>query len=70
MQDRRRNKPGYLTSEFWLTLLSLALIVLNEKLDLNLTCNDLILLATAAIGTYNVSRGISKRKDIPPSTPQ
>lgn len=53
-------KPGWLTSEFALSLVCLVLIVLNKPLEIGIDPLVLLGLAGAALG-YPISRGLAKQ---------
>lgn len=55
-------KPGYLTTEFWLTILSGLYMVLNTTGVLNQVNPKWSGIATAVIGAaYSISRGLAKQ---------
>lgn len=54
-------KPGYLTTEFWLTVLTGGITALNATGVMNQIPNKWAAIATAIIGAaYSISRGQAK----------
>ena len=53
------NKPGFKSTEFWLTLLMILLVAFNKKLGLDLDIEAVIGIATMS-GIYSVARSAPK----------
>jgi hypothetical protein len=56
-------KPGYKTSEFWLTLATAAAAILNRKLGLDIS-PEVLLTVAGTVGAYAISRMGTKRAAI------
>lgn len=52
-------KPGYLTSEFWLTVLVVVAATVLRLTD-DIDADAWMVVAGGATGLYNVSRGLAK----------
>lgn len=54
-------KPGYKTTEFWLTVLALVVSSLQEAVGLfHITDSRVLLFQTFVVGAYTLSRGFAK----------
>lgn len=59
--EPERPKPGVQTSEFWLTVVALAVLVAAEPLGLHMTEDLRAILVASVIGVYAAGRSLVKR---------
>jgi hypothetical protein len=54
-------KPGYRTTEFWITVLALVVSTFQEAVGLfHITDSRVLLFQTFVVGAYTLSRGFAK----------